>query len=148
MSKKDGTIIQSTGLQHESSEQSESQDPDPSANGEQRMASVEDDEYGSSRTNAELSAGEVAKLVFRFVTAASSFSHGMKEGDDVQMLTLRTKKSEFIIIPGTIPRAIYNVSTMLIAMARCQVPPCSSSECSAARYLSPRLKSGNTHSAA
>ena len=99
LSRKDGIIIQSTGLQTKS-EPAKSQDSSPLADGEQKMASVEDDEYGSSRTSSGLNAGEVAKLVFQFVTAASSFSNGVEEGDDVQLLTLRTKKSEFIIIPG------------------------------------------------
>ena len=101
--REDGTIIQSTGLRIKPSAEAKSQDSNALSDGEQRAVSVEDDGYGSSNPKAELDALEVAKKVFSFVTAASSFSNGLEEGDDVQLLTLRTKKSEFIIIPGIAP---------------------------------------------
>lgn len=85
LSKTDGVIIRSTGLILESQKSS----ADPSA-----------DSYRDEHDKKQKTAEEVAKMAFSFVNAAGALASGLEEGDDVQLLRLRTKKNELVIVPG------------------------------------------------
>ncbi|MCJ1329779.1 hypothetical protein MMC10_006459 [Thelotrema lepadinum] len=87
LSKTDGAIIRSTGLALESQTSS--------ADGTQ-------DGYRDEQEKKQKTAEEVAKMVFSFINAAGSVANGLDESDDVQLLRLRTKKTELVIVPGAI----------------------------------------------
>ena len=89
LSKSDGAIIRSTGLTLEYT----ASPTDPAASQE----GYRDDQEKKQKT-----AEEVAKMVFAFVNAAGALAGGMDEGngDDVQLLRLRTRRNEFVIVPG------------------------------------------------
>ena len=58
------------------------------------------DGYRDEQEKKQKTAEEVAKMAFSFVNAAGSLANGLEEGDDVQLLRLRTKKHELVIVPG------------------------------------------------
>ena len=43
-------------------------------------------------------------MAYDFVRHASSFAIGMQDEDDVQLLRLRTRKNEIVIVPGKLTR--------------------------------------------
>lgn len=85
MSKTDGAIIRSTGLLLES---------------QKNAAEANPDGYRDEQENRQKTAEEVAKMAFSFVGAAGGLANGLEEGDGVQLLRLRTKKNELVIVPG------------------------------------------------
>ena len=85
LSKSEGAIIRSTGLILESQKES---------------TEAEQEGYKNEETKQQKTAEEVAKLAFSFVTAVGGFANGMNDGDDVQLLRLRTKENEIVIVPG------------------------------------------------
>ncbi|CAF9931009.1 MAG: hypothetical protein GOMPHAMPRED_005792 [Gomphillus americanus] len=82
LSKTDGAIIQSTGLISASQKESS-----------------ETGQEGYQNAENQKSAEEVAKMAYDFVRHASSFAIGMQDEDDVQLLRLRTRKNEIVIVP-------------------------------------------------
>jgi dynein light chain roadblock-type len=100
LSKHDGTIIRSTGLPSEPA----AAEPDfrasvASLEGS-RPAFSQEAAAGSGQVRGQKTAESVARLVFTFVSAAGEFSSGLEQGNDVQLLRVRTKKSEIVIVPG------------------------------------------------
>lgn len=83
LSKANGAIIKSTGLQSR-----------------QQKEALEPEQDGYRNDEAQKSAEEVAEMAYTFVQAAGAFAGGMQEGDDLQLLRLRTKKNEIVIVPG------------------------------------------------
>ena len=63
-------------------------------------ADAPQDGYRDEQEKQPKTAEEVAKMVFTFINAASGVASGLDESDDVQLLRLRTKKSELVIVPG------------------------------------------------
>ena len=43
---------------------------------------------------------KTARLVFAFVSSASDLSESLDKGNDVQLLRLRTRKNEIVVVPG------------------------------------------------
>ena len=110
LSKSDGSIIRSTGLLAATSS-STSQDlslgngtaptgaaepVDAIRSGTDYPSDMADDKKGNS-------ADEIARMVFAFVTDAKAFTEGMDKSDEVQLLRLRTRKNEVVIVPGMLP---------------------------------------------
>jgi dynein light chain roadblock-type len=85
LSKTDGAIIRSTGLVLQSQKES---------------GEVDQDGYRNEESKQQKTAEEMAKLAFSFITAAGGLVNEMDESDDVQLLRLRTKKNEIVIVPG------------------------------------------------
>ena len=83
LSKEDGAIIQSTGLISASQKES-----------------LETGQNGYQDAEKQKSAEDVAKMAYDFVRHAASFATGIQDEDDVQLLRLRMKKSEVLIVPG------------------------------------------------
>lgn len=83
ISKANGAIIRSTGLQSKLQKESLESEQDVYRNDE-----------------APKSAEEVAEMAYNFVQAAGVFTDGMQDGDNLQLLRLRTKKNEIVIVPG------------------------------------------------
>lgn len=46
------------------------------------------------------SAEDVARMAFEFVRAAGNTLQGLDTEDNVRLLRMRTKKVEFVIVPG------------------------------------------------
>lgn len=45
-------------------------------------------------------AEHVAKMVFAFLSAANDFADGMEKGDNMQLVRMRSRKNEVVIVPG------------------------------------------------
>ena len=86
LSKTDGAIIRSTGLS--------------SASQQNGAAESTQESYAGNPEKTQRTAEEVAKMAFNFVNAAGGFANRLEDGDDVQLLRLRTKKMELVIVPG------------------------------------------------
>lgn len=56
--------------------------------------------YGSQRDEEKHGAEEVAKMVFSLVSAAAVLVKGLDDGDEAQLLRLRTRKHEIVVVPG------------------------------------------------
>ena len=97
LSKTDGAIIRSTGLLTEAQVQSAD-----AANG----AAADGYRDVEGETPKRRTAEEVAKMVFSFVNSAAGLAGGMEEGDEVQLLRLRTRRNEFVIVPGEYVRGL------------------------------------------
>ena len=107
LSRSDGSIIRSTGL-FAATSSSLSQDLAVS-NGMSRNDSAEPVDAMRSGTkypgNAEEdkkgnTAEDIARMVFAFAAEAKTFTEGIDESDEVQLLRLRTRKNEIVIVPG------------------------------------------------
>ena len=100
ISKKDGSIIRSTGLLASASN---SVEDDPGlSNGASHAtdtgpSDIKGEMEGRPKTKT---AEEVAKLVMTFIEGSKAFADGMKDGDEVRLLRLRTKRNEIVIVPG------------------------------------------------
>lgn len=107
LSKFDGSIIHSTGLPaatSSSSPQDLSTANSTSRNGPAEPvgaigsgtdypSNTEDDKKGNS-------AEDIARMVFAFAAGAKAFIEGMDKSDEVNLLRLRTRKNEIVIVPG------------------------------------------------
>lgn len=91
---------------------------------------AEQEGYRNEETKQQKTAEEVAKLAFSFVTAAGVFANGMNEVDDIQLLRLRTKKNEIVIVPGMISKKSKRCHAKMADCSRCQIPPRCHSRCS------------------
>ncbi|MCJ1283121.1 hypothetical protein MMC26_002448 [Xylographa opegraphella] len=58
-------------------------------------------EYARNRTQSSKTAEEVAKMIFQFVSTTTGLINDLEEGDDVQLLRLRTRNSEIVIVPDS-----------------------------------------------
>ena len=104
LSKTDGAIIYSTGLLSKTS-------PPTLINNEFETTTIgvniarsthadEKARYGSQQDEGKRSAEEVARMVYSFVSAANDLAKDLEEGDVVQLLRLRTRRAEIVVVPG------------------------------------------------
>ena len=122
LSKTNGAIIRSTGLLSvsfsSSSESPEFGSAPVGTDGNHPALLDEKASYGSQRDEGKVNAEAVAKMVFSFVSAGGDLVNCLEEGGDVQLLRLRTRKNEIVIVPGKWRLHLYllilDTSTMLI----------------------------------
>ena len=57
-------------------------------------------DYTRSGSENSKTAEEVAKMVFQFVSTTTGLVNELEKGDDVQLVRLRTRKSEIVVVPG------------------------------------------------
>ena len=99
LSKKDGSIIRSTGLLASASSTVEGQDG--LGNAPHAADAAQSDMKGEMEgLNKTKSAEEIAKMVMTYVDGSNAFAEGMKDGDEVRLLRMRTRKNEIVIVPG------------------------------------------------
>ncbi|KAL9119787.1 MAG: hypothetical protein Q9187_003661, partial [Circinaria calcarea] len=104
LSKVDGAIIGTTGLAAGMSA-STSDTPQPGnstsgGNGGHPVLLDEKAGYESQGDEQKHSAEEVAKMAFSLVSAAAVLVKGLDDGDEAQLLRLRTRKNEIVVVPG------------------------------------------------
>ncbi|MCJ1476055.1 hypothetical protein MMC13_004720 [Lambiella insularis] len=104
LSRVDGTIIRTTGLLSDEGPNSES--VNVSSGPEGNHVGLNDKSSGNSgyvneERGSQNTAEGVAKMVFSFVSTASGLVSGLEKDDDIQLLRLRTKKSEIVIVPDS-----------------------------------------------
>ncbi|KAL8966278.1 MAG: hypothetical protein Q9183_003443, partial [Haloplaca sp. 2 TL-2023] len=107
LSKSDGSIIRSTGLLANSAAQEPSEPP--IAMGDHGFGSdtASGTTLGNNATNGSLrqdgnkgnDAPHVARMIFKFVTAANEFADEMDKGDHARLLRMRLRKHEIVIVP-------------------------------------------------
>ncbi|KAG8528701.1 uncharacterized protein KY384_006388 [Bacidia gigantensis] len=100
LSKKNGSIIRSTGLLASASA---STDNDQAlSNGTSHATDAGPSDMGGELEGRPKTktAEEIAKSVMMFVEASNIFAQGMQDGDEVRLLRTRTKKNEIVIVPG------------------------------------------------
>ncbi|MCJ1377860.1 hypothetical protein MMC17_000956 [Xylographa soralifera] len=103
LSKADGAIIQATGFATNvtASPANEIGVRQPA---ESRLVLSESAdgkiEYARNEIQSSKTAEEVAKMIFQFVSTTTGLVNDLEEGDDVQLVRLRTRKSEIVIVPG------------------------------------------------
>lgn len=114
LSKADGSIIRTSGLVSEPPTASPPKTSRGAANGEAipnngssvRLTNTEmgvadrSSIYEEGRGGEIKSAEEMARMVWAFVEAAGGLVVGLDPEDEVKLLRLRTKKQEFVIVPG------------------------------------------------
>jgi len=107
LSRSDGAVIRSTGLASTGaiphSQAPDSEDAGSSSDGTRPgpAESIEEKTgYGIDRGEEKIGAEAVAKMVLAFVSAAGGFVREMDKGDEVQLLRMRTRKCEMVIVPG------------------------------------------------
>ena len=102
LSKVDGTVISSMGriANMSLSDASSSTLPNTTAEdghiGRYDPKSIFDGGEDGSMKNAQ----GIASLIFAFVSAAGGLAQGLDEGNDIQLLRLRTPRNETVIVPG------------------------------------------------
>jgi hypothetical protein len=124
LSRKDGAIVQSTGLPT-AEEQGEplpdqkdaSQSFDRPAGASQETAGEQQNANGQASAKT---AENIARLVFAFVTASGELADALETANEVQLLRLRTGKGEVVIVPG---KRLCGVSSDPADPIRCQIPP-------------------------
>lgn len=111
LSRSDGAVIRSTGLAATAaiphSQASDTQGGTTSSHGTilGPVESVEEEiGYGTDRGGEKQGAEAVAKMVLAFVSAAGGFVREFDKGDEMQLLRLRTRKCEMVIVPGELWR--------------------------------------------
>lgn len=108
LSKTDGTIIRSTGLPFRTTSSS------PKASGSTEagtgLGGVLDAKtrYMGGKDDVGTFAEDIAMKVFSFVSAAGMLASSIEEGDDVQLVRLRTKKHEIVIALGMLIIFVYH----------------------------------------
>ena len=109
LSKRDGAIISTTGLLSNLSPGSDTDALTPdfrrsTSSPEGLRPALIDMEgraaYGNGRGQEKNSADNVARMVFQFVAATGHLVNGLDEGNEIQLLRLRTRKNEIVIVPG------------------------------------------------
>jgi hypothetical protein len=68
---------------------------------------------------ADRSAEAIARVVFAFVVAAGKLAHGVEDSNEVQLLRLRTRKNEIVIVPG---KSVVLCKGCMLTLVRCSVP--------------------------
>lgn len=111
LSRSDGAVIRSTGLAAAATNPHlQASDLQDAGSGSDEMPSgpVESIEqkigYGIDREEEKKSAEAVAKTVLALVSAAGGFVSELDKADEVQLLRIRTRKCEMVIVPGEILR--------------------------------------------
>jgi len=105
LSRLDGAVIRSTGLSPTTPAGSSFALDRSSASGfdAPRNGLVEHTEekaeYGGESDGGKKSTEAMAKMIFEFVSAAGDLVGDFDEGDEVQLLRLRTRKYEMVIMP-------------------------------------------------
>ncbi|MCJ1393143.1 hypothetical protein MMC18_006015 [Xylographa bjoerkii] len=104
LSRADGAIIQASGFASNGTD-SPSNETGLHKPAETRMGLGESvdgkSRYASDGTESSKTAEEVAKVVYQFVSTTTGLVNELEEGDDVQLVRLRTRKSEFVIVPDS-----------------------------------------------
>ena len=90
--------------------------------------------YENERDREGRDAESVARMVFAFVSSVDSLVTELDGGNDVQLLRLRTRKYEIVIVPGKsyTGRTRVPLAYSLTDNIRLQIPPC--------RYTRPTKK--------
>ena len=107
LSKVDGAIVRSTGLASRTaatqrnatdfgSSVASTDEKRPGFNDE----ATEDSPYGGEVQSGQKTAEDVAKMVFSFISSAGGLVSELDAGNEIQLLRLRTKKNEIVIVPG------------------------------------------------
>lgn len=110
----DGAIIQSSGFPTV-------EPPDESAESNSDLrASIQDRQPGSPGTRQnppeqqhQSSPEVIARAVYAYVSEAGKLVDVVGSGDDVQLLRLRTKKQEIVIVPGRYSQSRPECSTLI-----------------------------------
>lgn len=102
LSKVDGTIISSMGRIANISLSDASSSTLPNTTAEEGHIARYDPKsiYDGGEDGSTKNAQSIASLVFAFVSAAGGLAQGLEEGNNVQLLRLRTPKNEIVIVPG------------------------------------------------
>lgn len=68
--------------------------------GDERQKSMTNYDTDTTEAPAPKPVEDVARMVFSFVSAAGTLAEEMDPEDDLKLLRLRTRKTEFVIVPG------------------------------------------------
>ncbi|MCJ1401659.1 hypothetical protein MMC11_004876 [Xylographa trunciseda] len=104
LSRADGAIIQATGFAMDGmASPTDGNDLHKPAESRMGLAESVDEKTGYARNGAESSknAEAVAKMVYQFVSTTAGLVNDLEDGDDVQLVRLRTRKSEIVIVPDS-----------------------------------------------
>lgn len=106
LSRETGAIVRTSGLISKSD----------SANPNSTLPASAADETFDNYTNGTRSGGlqsaeDVARLVLKFMAAASTMVDGLDHEDELRFLRLRTKKSELFIVP----REYFSITSIMFA---------------------------------
>jgi dynein light chain roadblock-type len=107
LSRKDGAIVQSTGLAVTASPEpaSLSENRSPQNDGEQQTSTPQnaasDLQYAGSEQVNQKSAEDIARRVFALVSSSHDLADAMDNGSDVQLLRMRSHRREVVIVPGS-----------------------------------------------
>ncbi|KAL8870302.1 MAG: hypothetical protein Q9174_003625 [Haloplaca sp. 1 TL-2023] len=107
LSKSDGSIIRSTGLLADSAAQEPSDPPiavgDHSFGSDTALGTTPGNNAANGSTQEDENKGNnaphVARMIFKFVTAANEFADEMEKGDHARLLRMRLRRQEIVIVP-------------------------------------------------
>ncbi|MCJ1360093.1 MAG: hypothetical protein MMC33_010096 [Icmadophila ericetorum] len=104
LSKVDGAIISSLGRISSTSFSESSPPTVQSTTRENGHIGHYDSKASYNRREDETtkSAQDIANLVFSFVSAAGGLAQALEEGNDAQLLRLRTRRNEIVVVPGKV----------------------------------------------
>ena len=94
LSRDTGAIVRTSGLISKSS------NPNPNSTLPASTDDALDGYTNGTRPSGLKSAEDVARLVLKFVEAASSMVDSLDSEDELRLLRLRTKKNELVIVPS------------------------------------------------
>ncbi|MCJ1434233.1 hypothetical protein MMC27_003600 [Xylographa pallens] len=104
LSRADGAIIQATGFTMNGTTSAANEisvhQPAESRTGLSESADGKI-EYARDGIESSKTAEEVAKMIFQFVSTTTGLVNDLEEGDDVQLVRLRTRKSEIVVVPDS-----------------------------------------------
>lgn len=108
LSRSDGAVIRSTGLAATAAiphlQGSDIQGGTISSDGTNVGPVEENIGHETDRGHGKQGAEAVAKMVLAFVSAADGIVGEFDKGDEMQLLRLRTRKCEMVIVPGELRR--------------------------------------------
>jgi len=94
LSRDTGAIVRTSGLISKSS------NPNPNSTLPASTDDALDGYTNGTRPSGLQSAEDIARLVLKFVEAASSMVDSLDSEDELRLLRLRTKKNELVIVPS------------------------------------------------
>lgn len=100
LSKADGSIIRSSS--HTTGARASAFSASSPGNdfGDEPQKSSTNYDVDTTETTAQKNIEDVARMVFSFISAAGALVEDMDPEDGLKLLRLRTRKNEFVIVPG------------------------------------------------
>lgn len=100
LSKTDGSIIRSSS--HSTGSKASTLSASGLGNGfeDERQKNITNYDLDTTETAAQKNIEDIARMVFSFMSAAGALVEEMDPEDACKLLRLRTRKNEFIIVPG------------------------------------------------